>query len=60
MTAEGVQAQLDSLLQQLTQEGLLDEQFVQLLQLQDDSNPNFVTEVRTLAYPSALASRRQR
>ena len=31
-------------------QGLLDEQFVQLEELQDDANPNFVEEVVTLFY----------
>ena len=38
--------QLNKLLSQLLAEGLLDEQFSQLMQLQDDSNPHFVAEVR--------------
>ena len=46
-------AQLDNLLHQLLAEGLLDEQFSQLMQLQDDSNPHFVAEVRAFA-PSYL------
>jgi len=43
-------AQLDSLLNQLLAEGLLDEQFSQLMQLQDDSNPHFVAEVVELYF----------
>lgn len=50
MAVETVQAQLDTHLNQLTQEGLLDEQFMQLLQLQDETNPDFVTEVVDLYF----------
>lgn len=50
MAAASVQAQLDTQLTQLTQEGLLDEQFMQLLQLQDETNPNFVSEVMDLYF----------
>lgn len=39
---EQVNRQLDQLLYQLGQQGLLNEQFQQLMQLQDDSNPDFV------------------
>ena len=31
-------------------QGFLDEQFVQLEELQDDANPNFVEEIVTLYY----------
>lgn len=31
-------------------QGYLDEQFVQLEELQDDANPNFVEEIVTLFY----------
>lgn len=31
-------------------QGFIDEQFVQLEELQDDANPNFVEEVVTLYY----------
>lgn len=31
-------------------QGYLDEQFIQLEELQDDANPNFVEEVVTLYY----------
>lgn len=37
-----VDGKIESLLHQLSQEGLLNDQFQQLMQLQDDSNPNFV------------------
>ncbi|XP_020533847.1 histidine-containing phosphotransfer protein 4 isoform X1 [Jatropha curcas] len=36
--------------QSLFDQGLLDEQFLQLEELQDDANPNFVEEVVTLYY----------
>ncbi|GMH22157.1 hypothetical protein Nepgr_024000 [Nepenthes gracilis] len=36
--------------QSLFDQGYLDEQFVQLEELQDDTNPNFVEEVVTLFY----------
>ena len=48
-------AQLDSLISELLAEGLLDEQFSQLMQLQDDTNPHFVAEVRIpIMTPAAL------
>jgi hypothetical protein len=51
-----VQAQLDALHNQLRADGLLDEQFTQLLQLQDESNPDFVAEVRGVhqRHPSVM------
>ncbi|XP_062086800.1 histidine-containing phosphotransfer protein 4 [Humulus lupulus] len=36
--------------QSLFDQGFLDEQFIQLEELQDDANPNFVEEVATLYY----------
>ncbi|KAB1218506.1 Histidine-containing phosphotransfer protein 4 [Morella rubra] len=36
--------------QSLFDQGFLDEQFIQLEELQDDANPNFVEEVVTLYY----------
>lgn len=39
---EAVDKQIDQLLTQLTQEGLLNDQFQQLMQLQDEANPQFV------------------
>ena len=48
-------AQLESLVSELLAEGLLDEQFSQLMQLQDDTNPHFVAEVRIpVIAPAAL------
>ena len=39
---DDINLKIDQLLNQLSQEGLLNDQFQQLLQLQDDANPNFV------------------
>lgn len=39
---DDINAKIDQLLTQLSQEGLLNDQFQQLMQLQDDANPNFV------------------
>lgn len=41
---------IDRLVFQLQQEGVLDEQFQQLMQLQDESNPDFVAEVIQLYF----------
>ncbi|XP_051116137.1 histidine-containing phosphotransfer protein 4-like [Andrographis paniculata] len=43
-------SQLAYMKQSLFDQGYLDEQFVQLEELQDDTNPNFVEEVVTLYY----------
>ncbi|ESW09243.1 hypothetical protein PHAVU_009G111800 [Phaseolus vulgaris] len=38
----------------LFQEGFLDEQFIELEDLQDDVNPNFVEEIVTLFYSDSV------
>ncbi|PIN26039.1 Two-component phosphorelay intermediate involved in MAP kinase cascade regulation [Handroanthus impetiginosus] len=45
-----MQRQLANMRQSLFDQGYLDEQFIQLEELQDDANPNFVEEVVTLYY----------
>lgn len=45
-----VNLQIEQLLYKLGQEGLLDDQFAQLMQLQDEQNPNFVAEVVELYF----------
>lgn len=45
-----VEQHIDALLHQSVQEGLLDDQFMQLIQLQDESNPDFVAEVVELYF----------
>ncbi|CAM8891358.1 unnamed protein product [Rhodiola kirilowii] len=42
--------QISAMRQSLFDQGYLDEQFIQLEELQDDANPNFVEEVVTLYY----------
>ncbi|KAF7814217.1 histidine-containing phosphotransfer protein 4 [Senna tora] len=42
--------QIASMKQSLFDQGYLDEQFIQLEELQDDANPNFVEEIVTLYY----------
>lgn len=39
---DGINGKIDHLLSQLSKEGLLNDQFQQLMQLQDEANPNFV------------------
>ncbi|GIM05093.1 hypothetical protein Vretimale_9574 [Volvox reticuliferus] len=45
---------IESLLLQLQNEGILDEQFQQLMQLQDDTNPDFVAEVVQLYFEDSV------
>ncbi|EFJ40167.1 hypothetical protein VOLCADRAFT_69909 [Volvox carteri f. nagariensis] len=45
---------IETLLQQLQNEGTLDEQFQQLMQLQDDTNPDFVAEVVQLYFEDSV------
>ncbi|XP_028756197.1 histidine-containing phosphotransfer protein 4 [Neltuma alba] len=42
--------QIAAMKQSLFDQGYLDEQFIQLEELQDDANPNFVEEIVTLFY----------
>ncbi|KAF7843398.1 histidine-containing phosphotransfer protein 4-like [Senna tora] len=42
--------QIAAMKQSLFDQGYLDEQFIQLEELQDDANPNFVEEIVTLYY----------
>mmetsp|Transcript_50811 Transcript_50811/g.110809 ORF Transcript_50811/g.110809 Transcript_50811/m.110809 type:complete len:150 (-) Transcript_50811:189-638(-) len=48
--AEVIQQHIQQLVAQLCQEGVLDEQFQQLMLLQDESNPDFVAEVVQLYF----------
>ena len=50
--------QLDAFVADLLAEGLLDEQFSQLMQLQDDTNPHFVAEVGLPHYSLCAGSGR--
>ncbi|KAL3840854.1 hypothetical protein ACJIZ3_025445 [Penstemon smallii] len=49
-----MQKQLAKMKQSLFDQGYLDEQFIQLEELQDDANPNFVEEVVTLYYRDSV------
>lgn len=53
--AAAVAAQIEALVVRLQQEGVLDEQFQQLMMLQDDSNPDFVAEVVQLYFEDSGA-----
>ncbi|GMQ08525.1 hypothetical protein CsSME_00052212 [Camellia sinensis var. sinensis] len=48
--------QLANMRKALFDQGFLDEQFVQLEELQDDANPNFVEEIVTLYYRDSSRS----
>ena len=50
-----IDSSISLLLTQLSQEGLLDDQFSQLRQLQDESNPDFVQEVVELYFEDSAA-----
>ncbi|CAL5199949.1 unnamed protein product [Lathyrus oleraceus] len=50
MDRNNCRRQVAAMKQSLFDQGLLDEQFIQLEELQDDANPNFVEEIVTLYY----------
>ncbi|KAB2027661.1 hypothetical protein E1A91_D05G049700v1 [Gossypium mustelinum] len=50
MDGYGMQNQIACIRRSLFDQGYLDEQFIQLEELQDDANPNFVQEIVTLFY----------
>ena len=50
-----IDASIQQLLGQLNQEGLLDDQFSQLRQLQDEGNPDFVQEVVELYFEDSTS-----
>ncbi|KVH89942.1 Signal transduction histidine kinase, phosphotransfer (Hpt) domain-containing protein [Cynara cardunculus var. scolymus] len=50
MDQNHMKKQINSARNSLFQQGYLDEQFIQLEDLQDDANPNFVEEIVTLFY----------
>lgn len=50
-----INANIDHLLTQLKAEGLLDEQFSQLMALQDETNPDFVAEVVDLYFEDSAS-----
>jgi histidine-containing phosphotransfer protein len=54
MDAAGINAAIESLVAGLQAAGVLDEQFSQLLLLQDDSNPEFVVEVVQLYFDDSV------
>ncbi len=49
-----VEGAIQNLVLQLQHEGVLDEQFQQLMQLQDESNPDFVAEVVQLYFEDSV------
>ena len=49
-TSAALEHRVNALIAQFEQEGVLDSQFGQLLQLQDDTNPDFVAEVVQLYF----------
>ena len=48
--AQALMAERDALAEQAAHDGVLDDQFAQLLSLQDDTNPDFVLEVVELYF----------
>ena len=52
-----INSKIERLLYQLAQEGLLDDQFQQLMQLQDESNPDFVKVSRSAVHFLLLTRR---
>lgn len=54
MDVQIVSQNIEQLVASLQQQGVLDEQFSQLLQLQDESNPDFVAEVVSLYFDDSV------
>ncbi|KAL6144625.1 hypothetical protein ACLB2K_055316 [Fragaria x ananassa] len=56
MKSNQMRRQVGLMRQSLFTQGYLDEQFIQLEELQDDANPNFVEEIATLYYRDSSRS----